>query len=153
MIIYLCLDTGVWIQFLVIEEPARNAAARRLVTRALATGRLIVPAFAWAEVGSVLRKKVRQGTLTFDEVAAQWSRFGALPIEFADGAALRNRAWEIAQQYGLPTLYDAAFLACAEVAAAMPQASVEFWTTDEALLKSLGSNRPPYVRLLTAQSA
>lgn len=153
MTIYLCLDTGVWIKLLVIEELALYLAARRLLARALATGRLILPAFAWAEVGSVLRKKIRQGAVTPDEAAAQWSRFGDLPIEFTDSAALRSRAWEIARQYALPTLYDAAFLACAEVTAATPQATVEFWTTDEALLRSLGSNRPPYMRLLTSQSA
>lgn len=65
-----CLDTGVWIKFLVVEEPAElSEAAAELVLRALTTARLVVPAFAWAEVGSVLRKKVRQRLLAPEEAA------------------------------------------------------------------------------------
>ena len=146
----LCLDTGVWIKFLVAEEPLeQSAAATRLVLRALSTGRLIAPAFAWAEVGSVLRKKIRQGLLTTEQAEELWTRFRQFQVEFVDGPALRSRAWELAAQYGLPTLYDAAFLACTEVASAGATVR-EFWTTDRALLRALGTEWPPYIRLLEA---
>jgi predicted nucleic acid-binding protein len=146
----LCLDTGVWIKFLVAEESLEQSeAAARLVLRAISAGRLVVPAFAWAEIGRVLRKKVRQGLFTMEQAGELWTRFGQFPVEFMDGPALRSRAWELAAQYGLPTLYDAAFLACTEIASARVTVG-EFWTADQALLRALGTEWPPYVRLLEA---
>ena len=63
-----CLDTSVLIKFLVAEEPEElGDAVQRLVLRVLLNGRLVAPAWAWAEVGSVLRKKVRMGLLQPEE--------------------------------------------------------------------------------------
>lgn len=144
-----CLDTGVWIKFLVAEEPAGlSDAAAQLVRRALTSDRLAAPAFGWTEVGSVLRKKMRQGILWPEQAEDLWVRFGQLPIEYIDARELHGRAWEIAERYALPTLYDAAFLACTELAPAPTGAVREFWTADEELLRSLETNRPSYVRQL-----
>jgi predicted nucleic acid-binding protein len=148
-----CLDAGVWIKFLVAEEPVElSDAAARLVLRALTTGRLVCPAFAWAEVGSVLRKKVRQELLTTEQARELWTRFGELPVEYVDVPAMRARAWQLAQRHALPTLYDAGFLACTELAPESDSAVREFWTADQTLLNSLGSNRPAYVRDLRVEA-
>jgi predicted nucleic acid-binding protein len=147
----LCLDSGVLVKFLVPEEPKElTQAAERLVLRGLLAGQLVAPAFAWAEVGSVLRKKVRQRLLQASQAEALWTRFGQLPIEFVELPELRARTWEIAERYGLLTLHDAAFLACTEVVEAPEPATREFWTADEALLRRLGTNTPSYVCRLTA---
>ena len=144
-----CLDTSVLIKFLVAEEPVEQGeAAERLMLRALVGGRVVAPAFAWAEVGSVLRKKVRQGLLQQQQAEQLWSKFGSLPIEFVDLPAMRDRTWELAEHYGLATLYDAAFLACTELAPAPEPVVREFWTVDGELLRQLGEMRPPYARLL-----
>ena len=145
----ICLDTAVWIKFLVTEEPAElTNLASELVRQVLTTARIVAPAFAWAEIGSVLRKKVRHLALTPGDAEALWTSFGALPIEYIEGGALRARAWQIAERYGLPTLYDAAFLACIELAPAPDVVTREFWTVDKELLRMLQSDRPPYVREL-----
>lgn len=144
-----CLDSGIWIKFLTEEEPAElSEAAADLVQQLLNTSRLVAPAFAWAEVGSVLRKKVRQGELPFERAAARWREFSALPITFRDALQLRMRAWDIAERYNLPTLYDAAFLACIEVEPG--SASREFWTVDLVLGRSLQPDPPPYLRILAS---
>jgi predicted nucleic acid-binding protein len=144
-----CLDSGVWIKFLVVEEPTSlTDAATRLVRRAISNNRLIAPAFAWMEIGSVLRKKVRQRLIQAQEVAALWTAFGALPIEYLDSPTIRERSWEIASQRGLPTLYDAAFLACTELIDAPTPAIREFWTADGELVRALEANRPSYLRVL-----
>lgn len=146
----LCLDRSVWVKFLVAEEPAgATELATSLVLRGLTEGRFVAPAFAWTEVGSVLRKKLRQGLLSPDVAAALWSRFGDLPMAFLDSPALRQRAWAIAERHRLPTLDDAAFLACVELAPP-PSARREFWTADEELLHALGDDAPEYVRRLAA---
>jgi len=145
----LCLDTTVLVKYLVIEESREESeAAVQLVGRGLAGGRLVAPAWAWAEVGSVLRKKVRQRLISTEQAAALWSLFARLPVHYLDLPMIRARAWELAARYSLPTLYDAAFLACTELAPAPIGAVREFWTADETLLRSLGPARPGYVRRL-----
>jgi predicted nucleic acid-binding protein len=107
---------------------------------------LTAPSFAWAEFGSVLRKKLRQGLS--EEIAKQtWHEFNALSIEYVESSGLRLRAWDIASRFSLPTLYDACFLACAELAVTSPYDHVELWTTDALLIKQLGPDCPVYVQL------
>ncbi|MBE9079244.1 type II toxin-antitoxin system VapC family toxin [Romeria aff. gracilis LEGE 07310] len=133
----LCLDSSVIVPYLVPEDNSQKAEA--LIQEAILTSiRIVVPCFAWAEVGSVLLKKVRQKLLTSEESQACFEDFQMLPLEFIDRSSLRNRAWAIAAEHHLPTLYDAAFLACAELCGA------EFWTADQVLIKGL-SPCPTYV--------
>ena len=105
--------------------------------------RIVAPAFAWAEIGSVLRKKIRAGLITAEEVQGCFDDFCQLPIEYIDTDQIRAKAWEIAQQYQLPTLYDAAFLACTESVGV----GCQFWTADKTLLNQLGQ-KLTYVREL-----
>lgn len=134
----LCLDTSVWIPYLVPET--YQLEARVIVEEALSLSiRLVAPAFAWAEVGSVLRKKTRMGVITTEEALGFFEDFCELPIDYIEDEAIRIRSWEIAEQYRLLTLYDAAFLACAEMT------SAEFWTADAALVRQL-TPRPSYLR-------
>lgn len=146
----LCLDANVWIKLLVFEDPpALRAAARRLITRVeLGSAVLVAPAFSWAEVGSVLRKKVRTAELTEADGRDSWQDFSTRPIAYVDTPRVRARAWEIAQQYNLPTLYDAAYLACTELAEVEDPGEREFWSADERLLVYLGDQMPSYVRQL-----
>ncbi|MEI2580654.1 type II toxin-antitoxin system VapC family toxin [Scytonema sp. PRP1] len=136
----LCLDTSVWIPYLVPE--AYQLQARTLVTDALSLNlRLVAPAFAWAEVGSVLRKKTRMGVITTEEAQGFFQDFCELPIDYIEEEVIRMTTWEIAEQYRLSTLYDAAFLACTQ------SASAEFWTADATLVRQL-LPRPAYLRQL-----
>jgi predicted nucleic acid-binding protein len=136
----LCLHTSVWIPYLVPE--VYQSQARTLVAEALGLSiRLVAPAFAWAEVGSVLRKKTRMGVITTEEAQGFFEDFCELPIDYIEEEVIRIKSWEIAEQYGLSTLYDAAFLACVETT------SAEFWTADAALVRQL-TPRPTYLREL-----
>jgi len=138
-----CLDAGVWIKALAAEELSPQAAD--VLADSIANGSLVAPAFCWAEVGSVLRKKVRARDLTAREAADAWTDFQAMPIAFIDTPRMRSRAWDLAERFGQPTLCDTAYLACTEV---VEGTSRTFWTADEALLAALGSDRPAYVRHL-----
>ncbi|MHB8576640.1 MAG: type II toxin-antitoxin system VapC family toxin [Dehalococcoidia bacterium] len=145
-----CLDSDVLIKYLVPEErDDLNRAARRLVGEGVARGRIVAPAFAWAEIGSVLRKKFRQGYLKSAAASTAWDVFCDLPMDFVDTPSMRIRAWEIAMRNALPTLYDASFMACAEIAPGPDDAERRFWTADETLIRALGANRPAYVRHLS----
>lgn len=75
-----CVDSSVLAKFPTREEPAGlSDAATAVVTRAVTSGRIVVPAFAWAEVGSVLRKKARQGVRRDDHAATIWELMQRLP--------------------------------------------------------------------------
>ncbi len=57
----LCLDSTIYLKWLAPVSEVDAGKAIALVEGA--TGDLAAPAFAWAEVGSALRKKVRMGLL------------------------------------------------------------------------------------------
>jgi predicted nucleic acid-binding protein len=137
MIETLCIDTSVMVKYLCPDEQTPEAIA--LIVNALTQRtRLVAPCFAWAEVGSVLRKKVRAKLLTSTEATQIYTAYLSLSIDYVDTEILRLNAWQLAEQHGMLTLYDALFLACAEAE------SANFWTSDDAMLKQL-SSRPPYV--------
>jgi predicted nucleic acid-binding protein len=142
-----CLDAGVWVKALVAEELSAEAA--HVLAGAIVNGSLVAPAFCWAEIGSVLRKKVRARDLTAEDAAGAWTDFLAMPVMFIDTLQLRSRTWDLAERYGQPTLYDAAYLACTEAVAGP---SRTFWTADDALLATLGGEGPAYVRHLREAS-
>jgi predicted nucleic acid-binding protein len=137
-----CIDTSVFIKYLCPDE--QEGEATELVGQAL-SGQIVLPCFAWAEIASVLRKKVRSGLLTDGEAGQLYSAFGELPIDYVDGEEIRARAWEMAGQYGLLTLYDAVFLAVAE------RESANYWTADTVFLKALVP-RPSYVFALGGEN-
>lgn len=120
-----CLDTSVIVKLLV-PEPLSGAAAA-LVT---GTTEVVAPAFVWAEVGNVLTERVRRGALRSEEAAAAWEALLRLGVSWLQTDGVMRRAWEMAGEFGLPTLYDAAFLAVAELA---PGGPYPFWTADDRL--------------------
>ncbi len=142
-----CLDTGVFIKHLTQEE-GHEAATAVIVDVLQADGLLVAPSWAWAEVGTVLRKKVAMRELLPEEADQTWTLFLDLPVAFVDSPTIRERSWRLASEFKLPSLYDAAFLACTELVG--DAASIhEFWTADLDLVRRL-KPRPHYVRTLWA---
>ncbi len=64
----------------------------------------------WAEA-------VHRGELTTDAARDQLARIGRLPIRLLGDAVLRRRAWDLADQLGWPTTYDAEYLALTQLQA------------------------------------
>ena len=142
---YICLDTSVWIKYLTWEEGSE--AAQRLLDDIREHHQTIVlPDFAWAEVASVLRRKVRAGWVTKDEAEIIWESFRQLGMTYIHGDELMETAWRISREEDLPTVYDAAFLAVAELYSGKEEIC-EFWTADEKLAKMSGGCLR-YIRLL-----
>lgn len=135
-----CIDTSVWIPYLIPET--LQPQARSLIVPLLTSNvRLVAPVFVWVEVGSVLRKKVRLGAITSAQAEGFYDDFCQMPVDYLDSDTIRVKTWTIAKQFSLATLYDAAFLAVAELEEA------EFWTADQSLLNTL-TPRPAYVKKL-----
>lgn len=134
-----CFDSSVLFKLLV-PEPG-SEAAEALWSSILEDGRLpVAPDFAWAEVGSALLRRTRQGLLAPALATEAWDAFRTLPLVFVSGYALAERAWTLARRWNLPTLYDAAFLAAG--------AEEAFWTADARLVEALGPPLPAWVHAL-----
>ncbi len=98
-----CIDTSVWIPYLVPET--LQPQARNLIVPLLTSNeRLVAPAFAWTEVGSVLRKKVRLGAITVAQAEGFYDDFCQMPVDYLDSNAIRAKTWAIAQQFSLANL-------------------------------------------------
>jgi predicted nucleic acid-binding protein len=144
---YICLDTSVLVKTLVEEDDTDKALA--LMEKVSLSGQLVVlPAFAWAELGSVLRKMRRKNLLTAQEADDLWLEFRHFQgIEYLSDDMIMDRAWKISRYFDMPTLYDASFLAVAEVVAERTGEMCEYWTWDERLINQLNGRRE-YVRWL-----
>ncbi len=124
----LCLDSSVLVK-LVMPEPG-SEEAHRLVDGALANhGELIGPAFLLAEALSVLRGKALRGLLTPEDADEAAGYLLSLPLVEVSGPEVYRKAWEIAGRLEMPVIYDAVYLAVAELQGAA------FWTADEALYR------------------
>lgn len=58
-----------------------------------------------------------------------------------------DRAWKISRYFDLPTLYDVAFMAVAEMVAERTAEECEYWTANEKLVNVLARRRK-YVNYL-----
>ena len=135
----ICLDSSILLNLLIREDDSAQAEELlRLVLLARAIA--VAPAIAWAEVGSAIRRRARQRQLSPEGAQHAWSDFRDLPVAFLAGEATADRAWALAEQWRLPTLYDATFLAVGE--------GTGFWTADDRLLADLGAHRPDWVHHL-----
>lgn len=144
---YICLDTSVLVKVLAEEEDSVKATA--LIQKVIQDGQLIVlTSFAWAEIGTVLRKKRRNNDLSVQEADDLWLEFRQFPgIEYLSDDSVMDRAYKISRYFDLSTLYDAAFLAVTEIVGEKTGERCEFWTADERLINLLNGRRD-YVMLV-----
>jgi len=144
---YVCLDSSVLVKLLTWEDGSDAAAElmERVVANELS---VVLPSFAWAEIGSVLRQKVLRKEIAIEEAEESWRIFRRLRnITYMDGDEIMNTAWRISTEEKLSTLYDASYLAVAETVAKQSNEVCEFWTADKRLVNSL-SGRKQFVKLL-----
>ncbi len=103
---------------------------------------VVLPGFAWSEVGSVLRQKALRKEITEEEAEESWRIFRRLKnIIYMEEEDVMDTAWRISTEERLPTLYDSAYLALAEVVAKQSNEACEFFTADKRLLNSLSGGK------------
>jgi len=126
-----CVDASLAVKVVVAESDSDKADA--LFDQWANEGKqLIAPTFFEVETDSILRQKVAlRKELTPDQGRAAFTQLQALPIQQLSVSGQRRRAWEIATEFGFATVYDATYLALAELR------GCEFWTADERLFNVL----------------
>ena len=136
-----CVDASLAIK-VVVPEAGSDKADALFDQWASEEKQLIAPVFFEVEADSILRQKVSlRGELTADQAQRAFASLLALPIKATHSAEQRERAWEIAHEFRFPTVYDATYLALAELR------QCEFWTADEKLFNRV-RNKLTFVRCL-----
>src|SRR6185503_9051612 len=136
-----CVDASVAIK-VVVPEVGSDKADALFDLWAGEEIQLIAPVFFEVETDSILRQKASlRRELTADQAQRAFASLRALPIETRHSPEQRERAWEIAREFQFPTVYDATYLALADLS------KCEFWTADEKLFKQV-RNKLTFVRWL-----
>jgi len=128
-----CVDASLAIKVVVTEADSDKADAL-FDQWASEETQLIAPVFFEVETDSILRQKASlRRELTADQAQRAFASLRALPIKTKHSSEQRERAWEIAREFQFPTVYDATYLALAELR------RCQFWTADEKLFKQVRS--------------
>jgi len=136
-----CVDASLAVK-VVVTEPDSDKADALFDEWANDGTSLIAPAFFEVETDSILRQKVMlRKELTPEQAEAAFAQLQALPIQQISMPGQRQRAWEIATTFGFATVYDATYLALAELR------GCEFWTADERLFNQV-KDKLPFIKWL-----
>ena len=93
--------------------------------------KLLAPTLLRSQTLSVLHEAVQRGELPADVARERLARIGRIPIRLLGDAVLRRRAWELADQLGWASTYDAEYIALTQL-----QADA-FVTLDQKLARSV----------------
>ena len=134
----IAVDASVAAQWLFAEE--HSTQADELLRAALQRAEpLVTPPLLPIEVANIIRQRLRRRQLQLGAARTLLAQFLAVPISLQVPQGLYDRALVLADEYALPAIYDAHYVALAELL------KVELWTADQRLLRTLG-NRLPLVR-------
>jgi predicted nucleic acid-binding protein len=141
----ICIDASVAGKWLFAEE--HTAQADELLRVGLERrDPIVAPPLLHAEVTNVVRQRMRRDQLELAEARALLEQFLELPISLRAPRRLHDRALVVSHQYNLPAIYDAYYVALAELLGAT------LWTADQRLLRALGG-ASPFVRCVAEYAA
>lgn len=122
----ICVDASVAAKWLLREGDRQRALALRSdVLRS--GGRIVAPDHLIPEVTSAIYKKCQLGQIRMELGRLLVAGAGQLAVDAVSVPGLPLRAFEIAAQFGLKWVYDAFYVALAEII------GCDLWTADEAL--------------------
>jgi predicted nucleic acid-binding protein len=78
---------------------------------------LLAPTLLRSQTLSALHEAVQRGELPADVARERLARVGRMPIRLLGDAVLRRRAWEVADQLGWASTYDAEYVALTQLQA------------------------------------
>src|SRR3981189_3948419 len=99
--------------------------------------KLLAPTLLRSQTLSALHEAVQRGELPADVARDRLTRIGRMPIRLLGDAVLRRRAWELADQLGWASTYDAEYVALTQLQADAPL------TPAAALARSVQRLTPP----------
>jgi indolepyruvate ferredoxin oxidoreductase alpha subunit len=79
--------------------------------------RLLAPTLLRSQVLSRLHEAVARGEIPAEVARVRLARFGRMPIRLLGDGVLRRRAWDIADELGWASTYDAEYVALTQLQA------------------------------------
>ena len=79
--------------------------------------KLLAPTLLRSQTLSVLHEAVQRGEIPADVARERLKRIGRMPIRLLGDAVLRRRAWDVAEQLGWASTYDAEYVALTQLQA------------------------------------
>lgn|SRR5512146_2612104 len=79
--------------------------------------KLLAPTLLRSQTLSALHEAVQRGEVEADVARERLTHIGRMPIRLLGDAVLRRRAWEIADQLGWASTYDAEYVALTQLQA------------------------------------
>jgi predicted nucleic acid-binding protein len=138
----ICVDASVAAKWLLRERDRDRALALRADVLG-SGGRIVAPYLLVGEVASAIYKKCQTGQIRLELGRLLTAMAGQLSVETMAPPQLPLRAFEIAAQLQLKWVYDAFYVALAEIV------GCDLWTADEALHAAVREVHT-HVRLLSA---
>jgi predicted nucleic acid-binding protein len=86
-------------------------------TEISAKHKLLAPTLLRSQTLSALHEAVQRGEIPPDVARERLKRIGQMPIRLLGDAVLRRRAWDIAEQLGWASTYDAEYVALTQLQA------------------------------------
>lgn len=131
----ICVDASLVAKWLFPEEHSERALA--LVAASVQAGRRIVaPTLLPIEVTNIIRQRVLREGLNLSEATRLLEQYYAFSITISAPETLSERALALADAHNLPAVYDAHYVALAQLL------GCELWTSDRRLLRALGGKLP-----------
>jgi predicted nucleic acid-binding protein len=78
---------------------------------------LLAPTLLRSQTLSALHEAVERGELPADVARERLARIGGMPIRLLGDAVLRRKAWDVADQLGWASTYDAEYVALTQLQA------------------------------------
>jgi indolepyruvate ferredoxin oxidoreductase alpha subunit len=78
---------------------------------------LLAPTLLRSQTLSALHEAVQRGEIPADVARDRLARIGRMPIRLLGDAVLRRRAWDVADQLGWASTYDAEYVALTQLQA------------------------------------
>lgn len=140
----ICVDASLAAKWLFDEEYYQQARALYRDFSAAAE-RIVAPPLLPIEVTNIVRQRMRRAKppatepLSIVEAREALERFLAFPIELSLPTQLHQQALQLADSHGLPAVYDAHYVALAQLL------GCSLWTADRNLVNIL-QDKLPFVR-------
>ena len=126
----ICVDSSVAAKWVLPEDHSKQALdLYQQVTQA--GQEVVAPSLLPIEVCNILRQRVRRGLLTSEDARRALDRFLDFPVRLAAPSRPHSRALALADQYGLPAVYDAYYRSLAQ------EMGARLWTADRRLLRAI----------------
>jgi len=120
-----CIDANIAVKWFIKGEASRRKALKLLCESQAAGIKLIAPPLFEMETDSVIQTRVVDGRTTPAVADRTLALLDTAPVVIATHPRLRQRAREIARQFHQRKVYDATYVALAELH------GCEFWTADK----------------------